>query len=372
MTYPKPIVRTVTGNGSFVVGRGSTANVRLHDASVSRNHARLTFGGPHVQVEDLDSANGTRIVTVGSDHGRTAVHDLALKPNHPMQVPENATLHFGSVVVLVRRALRPQEMQPTGLVARSTAMQEMLQLLDRLASSPLHVALVGPPGAGRDTLARTLHERSPRARGPFIASQASSRAPAVMERELFGVERGPVPPSAGLLEAAHGGTLMLDAAEALSPTLQNELLRAMTGRSVTRVGARKSTPIDVRLVIGTRSEDLFTKALCQLGGVTLAVPSLADREADIELLAESFVARAAHALDRPPPPISHDAKVVLLQYGYPQNLRELADIVTRAVPLAGSGPILPAHLLIMSETGPREIVDESEVTMLRSLPILPE
>lgn len=368
MTYPKPTVRTVTGNGSFVLGRGSSTNVRLHDASVSRNHARLTFGGPSVEVEDLDSANGTRIVTVGAQDGRTAIHDVALTPNRPVPVPENATLHLGSVVVLVRRALRPQEMAPAGLIAHAGAMKELLAHLARVAALPLHVALVGPPGVGRDTLARALHEQSPRARGPFVASQAAGRAPAVMERELLGVERGPVPPSAGLLEAAHGGTLMLDAAEALSPGLQSELLRAMTGRSVTRVGARKSTPVEVRLVIGVRAEDSLTKSLCQLGGVTLAVPSLLERSDDIEPLAEAFVARAAQALGRAAPPISADARGVLRQYRYPNNVRELSEIMTRAVPLAAAGPILPAHLLMTAESGTRELADESEVTMLRSLP----
>lgn len=375
MTYPKPTVRMVTGNGSFVLGRGSSANVRLQDASVSRFHARLTFGGPTVEVEDLESANGTRIVTIAQERGRTATHDLALSPNRPVPVPENATLHLGSVVVLVRRAFRPQEGVSTGLIAKSAAMKEVVQLIDRVASSPLHVVLVGPSGVGRDTLARTLHEHSGRSRGPFVASQASARAPAVMERELFGIERdelrGAMPPKAGLLEAAHGGTLMIDSIDSLPAPLQSELLRAMSGRTVTRLGARKPTPIDVRLVIGTRREDSFSRSLCQLGGVTLAVPALRERAEDIEPLAEAFVARAAHALGRPAPPISREAKLALLRYDYPHNTRELSEIMTRAVPLAGSGDILPEHLLLTSEQGAGELADESEVTMMRSLPKLP-
>lgn len=364
MTYPKPIVRTVIGNGAFVLGRGATANIRLQDASVSRDHARLTFGGEHVQVEDLGSANGTRIVTVVGDAG---ANEVALRPQLPVQVPENATLHLGSVVVLVRRVQRTQEASPTGLVAQSQAMQELLQIVDRIAGSRLHVVLTGEAGVGRDTIARTLHERSLRASQPFVAYALANRAPAIVERELFGVEHGAAS-SAGLLEA--GGTLMLDAIDTLSAPLQNELLRALTSRAVTRKGGRKSIPIDVRLVVGASAEDAFTRSLCRLGGVTLAVPPLLLRRDDIEPLAEAFVARAAQALGRAAPPIDEEARHVLSLYHYPNNVRELAEIMTRAVPLAGAGAIVPAHLLILSEDGPRELADESEATVVRARPTL--
>lgn len=374
MTYPKPTVRMVSGNGTFVIGRGSNTNVRLNDASVSREHARLTFGGPSVEVEDLDSANGTRLVRVVEGKQSAETHDLQLKPHTPTIVPENATLQVGQVVVLVRRAWRSSDALATGLVAESDAMKEVLRLLDTIAASQLHVVLVGPPGVGRDTLARALHDRSSRAHRPFVATQASTRMAPVMERELFGVERdelrGSAPPKAGLLESAHGGTLMIDSVDALAPALKSELLRAMSGRQVTRVGARKATPIDVRLVVGTTADDAFCRSVCQLGGVTLAIPSLAEREEDIVPMAEAFVARAAHALGRPAPPISPRAREVLLPYGYPQNTRELAEIMTRAVPLAGNGAILPEHLLILSDDGARELADESEITQMRQYPKL--
>lgn len=375
MTYPKPTVRTVTGNGTFVLGRGSSANIRLQDASVSRHHARLTFGGPTVVVEDLESANGTRIVTASEEAGHTAIQDTALIPNQPVPVPENATLHLGSIVVLVRRALRPQEGGTAGLVVQSAAMQEVVAMVERIASSSLHVILIGPAGVGRDTLARLLHERSQRFRGPFVASQAAGRMSAVMERELLGIERdelrGAMPPKAGLLEAARGGTLLLDAASELSPPLRSELLRALSARTVTRLGARKPTPIDVRLVLGMSQEDSFTRSVCQLGGVTLAVPALRERPEDIAPLAEVFVARAASALSRPPPPISSEAQQLLRDYSFPQNARELAEIMSRAVPLAGSGSILPEHLLMILEGNVGEQADESEITQMRAVPKLP-
>lgn len=374
MTYPKPTVRTVSGNGTFVIGRGSTANVRLGDASVSREHARLTFGGPSVEVEDLNSANGTRLVRVveGKEHAET--HDAQLRPHTPTVVPENATLQVGNVVVLVRRSWRSSAALPMGLVAASESMKEVLRLLGTVASSQLHVVLVGPPGVGRDTLARALHDRSARAQGPFVATQASARMAAVMERELFGIERdelrGAAQPKAGLLEAAHGGTLLIDSAAALAPALKTELLRALSGGQVTRVGARKATPIDVRLVVGTTSDDAFCRSVCQLGGVILAIPALRERYEDILPMAEAFVARAAHALGREAPPISERAREILLKYDFPQDTRELGEIMTRAVPLAGTGAILPEHLLIFSEDGTRELADESDVTQLRQVPKL--
>lgn len=377
MTYPKPTVRTVSGNGAFVLGRGSTTNVQLQDASVSREHARLTFGGPVALVEDLGSANGTRIVTVEQDgpHGAPRTADVPLAPHRPVKLPENATLHLGSVVVLVRRAWRPSEGLPTGLVAKSALMEDVVRMLDRVAPSPLHVVLVGPPGVGRDTLARALHERSRRASGPFVSTQASSRPAAVMERELFGIERddqrSALPPKAGLLEAAHRGTLMIDSIGSLAAPLQSELLRALSGQQVKRVGSRKATALDVRLIVGTTQEDSFCRSLAQLGGVTLDVPALALRPDDVEALAEAFVARAAYALGRPAPEISREARVILLEYAWPQNVRELAEIMTRAVPLAGDGAILPGHLLLLSEHGSRELADESEITVMHRLPRLP-
>lgn len=371
MTFPRPTVRKVAGNGVFVVGRDSFSNIQVYDATVSRAHACLTFGGSSVHVEDLESANGTRIVTVHTVGEATSVSDVAVQPRQPREIPDNAVLHLGSVVVLVRRVVSPCEARVDDFVADSPVMRETVQLLERLASSHLHVALVGPPGSGRDTLARILHERSERARGPFVASKMFSRAEAAMGCELFGVERGWGAPSPGLLEKAHGGTLMLDAADALSSAQQRELLRSLHGRCVTRVGGRRSIATDVRVVLGTTHETPLTKALCQLGGVLLAVPSLNERPADLETLAHVFVKRAARALGREPPPLSFEAKCILSEYDYPHNLRELAEIMTRALPLARSGPILPEHLLIMSDAGSSSLAGENDVTSVLDSPAQP-
>ena len=373
MTVPKPTVRTITGRGSFVLGRGSASNIQLHDASVSREHVRLTFGGPRIEVEDLGSANGTRLVRVveGPGRGESEVHDQALRAHEVTVLPENATLQVGSVVVLVRRAFRTARTPSTDLIASSEAMKEVVQLLDTVAAAQLHVVLVGAPGVGRDLLARTLHDRSSRAAKPFVATQARARLAPVLERELFGVERddqrGSAPPKAGLFEAASGGTLMIDAAETLTPALRTEVLRALSGRQITRLGARKAQPVDVRLVVGTSHDDSFCRSVCQLGGVTLAIPSLLERADDIRPLAEAFVARAAQALGRPAPSVSPQALSALLAYDFPHNVRELAEIMTRAVPLAGSGAILPQHLLIMDEDGSRELSDESEITRIGTI-----
>lgn len=372
MTYPRPIVRRISGRGSFVLGRSSQANIRIPDASVSRLHARLSFGAAAVEIEDLESANGTRLVVIEKLSTATNLHEHRLKPGEPMNVPENATVYVGDVAVLVRAARRHTE-APIDIVAISEAMRETLGVVQQLAHSALHVVLVGEPGVGRDTLARGLHRASARAHAPFVHLHAKTWVDTLMEQELFGYERGAfrgaTETKIGLLERAEGGTVMIDGIDLLSNNLQSQLLRALANRQIQRMGERRPRPLDVRLVAGVTEETPLMGTLHKLGAATLRVPPLRERRDDIEPLARALARRAA--AERAAPELSQAALEALQRYDYPENVRELAEIVTRAVPLAGRGVILPEHLLLRDENGVRELADETESTQIRQVPKLP-
>jgi transcriptional regulator with PAS, ATPase and Fis domain len=211
--------------------------------------------------------------------------------------------------------------------------------------------------------ARAVHRASPRAGGPFVEVNCAALTETLLESELFGHERGAftsaVSAKPGLLEMAHGGTLLLDEIGDMPLNTQVKLLRVIEDSQLRRVGGLKSRHIDVRFVAatncdieaqveqGTFRRDLFFR----LNGVTILIPPLRERLAEIELLARAFLRRA-----RPPGgprlDIAPAALELLTRHHWPGNVRELKNVIERAAVLCGSGPILPEHLWIRSPTAP--------------------
>jgi two-component system response regulator AtoC len=240
---------------------------------------------------------------------------------------------------------------------RVGALQRLAPLIERVASSVINVLIVGETGVGKEVLARTIHERSPRARSRLLAINCAALPEALLESELFGHERGAftgaVQARVGLLETAEGGTVFLDEAGEMPLALQAKLLRVLDQREVTRLGSTESRPIDVRFMAATNRDlaseikrgrfrqDLYFR----LNGITLAIPPLRERVEEIEPLAQSFVASAARQAQRPRPPrISPEALALLERYEWPGNVRELRNVIERAVLLCTGDAIHPEHL----------------------------
>ncbi|MFZ5439541.1 MAG: sigma 54-interacting transcriptional regulator [Myxococcota bacterium] len=230
-------------------------------------------------------------------------------------------------------------------------------LVEKVAPSTLPVLILGPTGAGKELVAEALHRESPRAGRPLVKLNCAGLTESLVESELFGYVRGAftgaLKDREGLFQAADGGTLFLDEVAELPLSTQARLLRALEQREVTPVGAVEPRKVDVRFIAATHRdlaacvregsfrEDLYFR----LDGVTIAVPALKDRPADLELLTAAFLSRAAAAQRLAAAPVlSPEARALLRRYHWPGNVRELKHVLERAVLLSSGGVITPEQL----------------------------
>jgi DNA-binding NtrC family response regulator len=245
-----------------------------------------------------------------------------------------------------RRLRRELAGEYRGMVGDSAAMRAVADTIRRAGSTDATVLVTGESGTGKELAARALHAESRRANAPFVALNCSALPAELIESELFGHVRGAFTGAdrdrEGVFEAADGGTLFLDEVGDLSPSAQAKLLRVIEEGRVTPVGTAASRPVDVRLVAATNRpldemaqrgefrEDL----LYRLQVVTLPLPPLRERRADIPPLAVPFIAELAHRHERPVRSLSASARRALVAYDWPGNVRELRNVLERAVVLA--------------------------------------
>jgi DNA-binding NtrC family response regulator len=239
---------------------------------------------------------------------------------------------------------------------RVGAMRRLEPLIERVAGGVINVLIVGETGVGKEVIARTIHEKSPRAKSRLLAINCAALPESLLESELFGFERGAftgaTQSKVGLLEAAEGGTVFLDEAGEMPLALQAKLLRVLDQREVFRVGSVVPRPIDVRFIAATNRDlsgeiargrfrqDLFFR----LNGITLAVPPLRERAEEIVPLARLFAAKASIHAGRGEPRIAPEALALLRGYAWPGNVRELRNVMERAVLLCGGDEIRAEHL----------------------------
>ncbi|HEY4122318.1 MAG TPA: sigma-54 dependent transcriptional regulator [Byssovorax sp.] len=238
----------------------------------------------------------------------------------------------------------------------------------RAAESTISVLILGETGVGKEVLAHAIHRRSRRAEKPFVALNCAALSETLLESELFGHEKGAftgaLAARPGLFEVANGGTVFLDELGEMPPTTQVKLLRVLEDRRVMRVGGRTATAVDVRFVSAT-NRDLEADAetgrfradvFFRLNGISVTVPPLRERRAEIVALARSFVVGAARRFGRrTPPTLSDDAARVLERYAWPGNVRELRNVLDRAVVLSDD-VILVEHLppKVVAERAPQD------------------
>ncbi|HUF77109.1 MAG TPA: sigma-54 dependent transcriptional regulator [Longimicrobiales bacterium] len=261
------------------------------------------------------------------------------------------------VVLLGRRVIERRRLREiTGIIGETDA---VLQVLERVVQiAPVHstVLVTGESGTGKELVARGIHALSPRKHEPFIAVNVAALSETLLESELFGHEKGAftgaIDSRRGLFELANGGTIFLDEIGEMPVTTQTKLLRVLEQREFHRVGGEKVVRVDVRVIAATNQDlrqlvamgefrrDLFFR----LNVLSIELPPLRERRADIPVLVESFVREASERHDRRFPGISPEAMQMLESYQWPGNIRELRNLVESMVVLAPGRVIRPEDI----------------------------
>jgi DNA-binding NtrC family response regulator len=227
------------------------------------------------------------------------------------------------------------------LIWKSAVMHSVMAKVERVAASETRVAILGETGAGKELIARTLHEKSHRHNGPFITLNCAAVPAELIESELFGHEKGAFTGAAtrhaGKFEQAHGGTLFLDEIGDMPPIMQAKLLRVLEQKEVERIGGDKPMAVDVRVIVATHRnldelvrkgefrQDLYHRVFV----FPIVLPPLRERRDDIRLLVDFFAQAVAEQNDWKPREIEPEAYAELERYAWPGNVRELRNVVER-------------------------------------------
>ena len=280
-------------------------------------------------------------------------------------------VNVGELSVVIARELEQRRMrQEAGLlrarlsekysfdniIGNAAPMQEIFKTVSQIASSRASVLVTGESGTGKELIAAAIHERSPRAKGPFVKLHCAALAESLLESELFGHERGSftgaIARRDGRFSQANHGTLFLDEIGEIAPSVQVKLLRFLQEREFERVGGNETISVDVRVIAATNrdlkqmvAEGKFREDLYyRLNVINLEMPTLRDRPSDVPLLASHFLHRYAKENGKQVRAFTAEALECMAGYTWPGNVRELENVVERAVVLAQSAEITLADL----------------------------
>lgn len=315
-------------------------------------------------LQRLESDNGrpTTIVLTAHSTVETAVQAMKLGAFDYLTKPFDVE----EIKVVVQKALEVKELQEEvqglrqevqqqyaldQLVGKDPRMLEICEMIKRVAQSRSSVLIEGESGTGKELIARAIHYLSPRAKRAFIKVNCAALSESLLESELFGHEKGAFTGAertrTGRFQAADGGSILLDEISEMSPKLQAKLLRVLQEREITRVGGDETITIDARILATTNRkleeeiasgrfrEDLFFR----LNVVRIAFPPLRERTGDIPLLVEHFIQKYNHELGRRFTGIADDALDAMLRHSWQGNVRELQNVVERAMVL-GEEPVI--------------------------------
>jgi DNA-binding NtrC family response regulator len=351
-----PAVIRIRIDGEDPAGRGADV---LQDALRSGDFlAQYAANEYEILLLDTDQER-VRAIAAGLDERLRAagLEARTVVAAHPTD-GRSAEALIGRATGLLRDHEGETESAP---VLKSDLMRELYRLADRAASGQtaaglITVLVLGETGTGKEVLANWIHRRSARASGPFVCINCAALTETLLESELFGYDKGAftgaAAPKPGLLEMAAGGTVFLDEIGEMNAALQTKLLRTLESREIMRVGGRATRPLDVRFIAATNRDleaEVAGKSFRQdlyfrLNGICLTVPPLREHPQDIAPLARRFVGDASSAAKRRPPRLAVAAVEFLEAYSWPGNIRELRNVMERALVLCEGSEITVEHL----------------------------
>ena len=337
----------VIDKGLLRIGSKKENDVVIEDNTVSRFHAQIEEKKGQYIIKDLNSTNGT------------FVDDLRVS---------EAFLNEGSIIRLGNTGLRftpveekieltPSKKDRFGdIVGKSSKMKEVFGILEKVSKTDATILITGETGTGKELVAKAIHKNSLRARNPFVVIDCGSIVRSLIESELFGHEKGAFTGATsarqGAFETAHTGTIFLDEIGELELEMQPRLLRVLEEREVRRVGSTKTLPVDVRIIAATNRdlskeikkgnfrEDLFYR----LSVIQIDLPSLRERKDDIPLLINFFIKENKIRKVKGAAP---ETLKILANYNWPGNIRELRNVIDRAIALGASDYIEPKDLILL-------------------------
>ena len=339
------------------IGARRGNDVQLSDSQVSGLHCEIRLDERGYRLRDLDSTNGTFVAGL-------RINDVYVPPGSSITVG-STKLRFQPLGESVELALSSRT-RFGGIVGKSVAMRELFARLEKLAASDATVLITGETGSGKELVAESLHEFSPRAAGPFVVLDCGSIPQNLIESELFGHERGAftgaVSSYAGAFERAHKGTLFLDEIGELPLAMQPKLLRALERREVRRIGGTRTIQVDIRVVAATNRdlgvevnrgrfrEDLYYR----LAVARVHVPPLRERREDIELLIEHFLSVTPNAEGAE---LAPETVELMKKHDWPGNVRELRNVIERALLLSDAVPMSMTDAHNLRPTAPQRAID---------------
>jgi len=360
------VVTAVDGPGALSAARDRTVDLVLLDIKMPGMDGLEVLAQIHTEQPQLP-------VVIISGHGtiQTAVEATRLGAFDFVEKPIDAD----RLLLVVRNGLAQRRLlrenvslkaevrRKTEVVGEHPEIVRILETVKKVAATPARVLIIGENGTGKEMVARTIHELSPRADEPFVEVNCAAIPEELIESELFGHERGSftgaVARRMGRFEMADGGTLFLDEVGDMSLSAQAKVLRVLQESVFERVGGTETMRVDVRVVAatnkdllkqsreGTFREDLFYR----LNVVPIVVPPLRERSSDIPLLVEHFLRQIARELGQPAKKMSKAAMDQLREYAWPGNVRELKNLVERVVILSAGATIDASDLPPLASEG---------------------
>ncbi|CAK0767809.1 Response regulator protein PilR [Gammaproteobacteria bacterium] len=362
----------------------SAANLGAARAALARRpinlcitDLRLPDGDGTELVEHIQRHYPIIPVAVITAHGdmETAIRALKAGAFDFVSKPVDLQVLRSLVTTASRLSRRPVSEQRARclLLGDSAAMRLVRATIAKVARSQAPIHISGESGTGKELVARLIHEQGPRAERPFIPVNCGAIPAELMESELFGHRKGAfsgaVGEHEGLFQTANGGTLFLDEVADLPLPMQVKLLRAIQEKAIRPLGTSREIPVDARILSATHrdlaalvQEGTFRQDLYyRVNVIELRVPALRERREDIPILVEHFLERCAMASGLSVPRLSSRAMEALLHYTFPGNVRELENILERAITLCDSGVIAECDLLLPEAASTRTAVASGEI-----------